>query len=328
MLKKILLTLTVLALFCVLVVLIGGWWLLNEEEYAGTQPRGLIEQGNMEHDNRSRTWQAYVPATLAENPALLLVLHGSRGGSGAAMRQQSFYAFDLLADKEGFIVIYADGFEQNWNDCRASASYSANTLGVNDVGFFRALVPVLEQRYAIDPSRVYAAGLSSGGQMAYRLGLEAPELVAGIAAIAASLPAPDNLGCTPVGEPVSTLIINGTEDAINPYNGGLVKVGADSSRGAVLSSVDTAAMWASFAGAPGPSAPEDWPDSNPKDKTTVHSQDWTAANGTRVRLITVNGGGHTIPHKEYRMPHLLGRTSHELTAAEAIWSFFTGEPND
>ena len=164
--------------------------------------------------------------------------------------------------------------------------------------------------------------------MASGRGLEAPELVSGIAAIAANLPGPGNQGCTPVGEPVSTLIINGTEDAINPYYGGVVKVGGDTSRGTVLSSEDTAAQWANFAGASGPSEPEAWSDKHPDDKTTVQSQDWTAATGTRVKLITVNGGGHTIPHAEYRMPNSLGRTSHDLTAAEVSRSFFADERND
>lgn len=324
MLKKVLITLASLLLLCGLIVLGGRWWLYSEDTYRGPELKGSIEQGNMEYGNRRRTWEIYVPPELPEQPPLLLLLHGSRG-NGEKIRKQSFYAFDTLADEEGFLVVYANGFERHWNDCRASASYSANTLGIDDVGFFRALISNLQQSHSIDPSRVYAAGLSNGGHMAYRLGLEAPELVAGIAAIAANLPVLDNLDCTAVGEPVSTLIINGTEDAINPYTGGLVKVGADTSRGLVLSSQDTAALWASFADASGPSDNKAWPDKDPGDTTSVYSQEWISASGTAVTLVTIKGGGHTIPHTEYRMPYILGRTSHDLTAAQLIWSFFTTE---
>lgn len=39
-------------------------------------------------------------------------------------------------------------------------------------------------------------------------------------------------------------------------------------------------------------------------------------------LVTVVGGGHTIPHPRNRMPRLLGPTSHDADAVAAIWEFF------
>ena len=83
---------------------------------------------------------------------------------------------------------------------------------------------------------------------AYRLGLEAPDAVAGIAAIAANLPADQNLGCQPSGRPVRTMIVNGTEDPVNPYQGGVVEILGDSSRGMVRSAGETARYWAGLAG--------------------------------------------------------------------------------
>ena len=51
----------------------------------------------------------------------------------------------------------------------------------------------------VDPSRVYATGLSTAARWPIAWGLEAPGLVAGIAAVAASLPVAGNLDCEPSG---------------------------------------------------------------------------------------------------------------------------------
>ena len=142
------------------------------------------------------------------------------------------YGFDVLAERHGFVAVYPDGYQRHWNDCRGSANYAANTEDIDDVGFLRALVQQMVEEQGVDPERVFATGLSNGGQMAYRLGLEAPELVAGIAAMAANLPVASNLDCMPSGEPVAAMVMNGTADPVNPYEGGLVEIFGNTSRGA------------------------------------------------------------------------------------------------
>ncbi|MAA87336.1 MAG: polyhydroxybutyrate depolymerase [Haliea sp.] len=240
------------------------------------------------------------------------------------MRDASYRAFELLADREGLVVVYADGFENHWNDCRGGASYSANEENIDDVGFFRALVAVLGKTYNADLRRVYATGLSNGGHMAFRLALEAPDLIAGIAPIAANLPVQDNMDCEPSGKPVATLIINGTDDPVNPYAGGVVDVFGDTSRGQVRSSFDTARYWATLAGYNGPAEQQTWFERATGDGTTVTSAAWSSTSGPPVGLISVEGGGHTVPNLKYRMPRILGKTSHEFNTAEIIWAFFSG----
>jgi len=41
-----------------------------------------------------------------------------------------------------------------------------------------------------------------------------------------------------------------------------------------------------------------------------------------VRLLAVHGGGHTVPHPDFSMPRLLGRTSRDHAAANLVWEFF------
>ena len=106
----------------------------------------------------------------------------------------------------------------------------------------------------------------------------------------------------------------------------MVTVGGDSSRGLVRSALDTARYWAALAGYTGKGAFAVWPERAADDSTTVESTLWSAVGKQPVQLLTVVGGGHTIPHPVFRLPRILGRTSHEFEAAEVIWEFFsTGE---
>ena len=304
-----------------LAVVLGWWWYLRADPMVAPELPGTLEPGTLEHDGIQRNWLAYIPAAKPPAPALVLVMHGSLG-NGERMRAASRYGFDVLAERFGFIAVYPDGYENHWNDCRGGASYSANTENIDDVGFLRALVRRYEAEQGVDPARVFATGLSNGGQMAYRLGLEAPDLVAAVAAMAANLPVAGNIDCEPSGQAVAALVMNGTADPVNPYGGGLVEIGGDSSRGNVLSAVDTALYWAGLAGYDSTGVKQAWPKQLEDDPTSVESTLWSAAGRVPVSLVTINGGGHTIPHPVFSLPRILGPTSHQLDGPETIWSFF------
>jgi polyhydroxybutyrate depolymerase len=85
---------------------------------------------------------------------------------------------ERIAEKDD-VVVYPDGYEGHFNDCRRVASYSARTLNVDDVGFIKRIVERLGAEKKINPERVYAIGCSNGGHLALRLALEAPELIKG-----------------------------------------------------------------------------------------------------------------------------------------------------
>lgn len=283
---------------------------------------GDLRRGSLSVGDLSRSWSVYVPARLPTRPPLVLALHGSMG-DGEQMREGTFRAFDALADREGFVVAYPDGFEAHWNDCRREGPYRANALDVDDVAFLRALVRRLAEELGVDPERVYATGISNGGQMAYRLALEAPELVAAVAPVAAGLPDDANLDCAPSGRPVAILILNGTADPMNPFEGGRVALyGIWGNRGTVLSSDASAAWWAALAGHRGPPRRRRAPDRDPDDGSWVEVATFGDGPGPEVVHLVVHGGGHTFPHPRGSYPRLLGRTNHDIDAASEIWSFF------
>jgi polyhydroxybutyrate depolymerase len=283
---------------------------------------GELRRGSLRAGDRDRTYALYVPRALAPRPALVLALHGSMG-NGEQMREGTYYRFDELADRDGFAVAYPDGYEEHWNDCRRVAPYAANALDVDDVAFLRALVERLERELGIDPDRVFATGLSNGGQMAYRLALEAPDLVAAVAPVAAGLPDEANLDCAPAGRPVAILILNGTMDPMNPFAGGRVALyGLWGDRGTVLSSDASAAYWASLAGHAAPPQRRRYPDLSRQDASWAELVTWSDGPGPEVAHLVVHGGGHTFPSPRWRYPRFIGPTSHDLDAADEIWTFF------
>lgn len=73
--------------------------------------------------------------------------------------------------------------------------------------------------------------------MAFRLALEAPPRFRAVAAVSASVPTPENFKCKPAGQGTSSvMIMNGTRDPINPFEGGEVKFLGLLKRGKVRSS--------------------------------------------------------------------------------------------
>lgn len=300
-------------------------WQLRETQPAMPRLEGELRSSSLAVNGRKRTFAFYVPPRVRPNPQLLLVLHGSMM-DGERMRVATGYAFDEIADREGFLVAYPDGYQGHWNDCRAVGDYEAKRLAIDDVAFLKTLTDWFRAEYNVAANEVFAVGVSNGGQMSYRLALEAPEFVRAIAAIAASLPTTENQTCVPSGRPVATMIVNGTDDPLNPHAGGRVALfGIFIRRGNVLSTLATATYWANLAGHRAPPAVQDMPDNDPEDGATATRHRWSGDTKPSVALLVVHGGGHTIPHPEVSSRRILGRTCHDFSGAKEIWKFFAAE---
>jgi polyhydroxybutyrate depolymerase len=281
---------------------------------------GSIRRDSLQVGELRRGYVFYVPARLASHPPLLLALHGSMGNAGQ-MRRISAYRFEQLADEHGFIIVYPEAYEGHWNDCRKTFSSAAKRSRVDDVSFMRTLVAHFRSTYGVDSARVFAAGISNGGHLAYRLALEAPDLFRAVAAVAANLPTEENSHCTPAGGAVSVLILNGTDDPINPFEGGRVTVFGFGDRGTVRSARASAEYFARRNGSVGAPVVERVPQKGSA-RTKAERAHWRSTSGADVVLYTIRGGGHTLPHPRARGPRLLGRTHSALDGAEEIWRFF------
>lgn len=298
------------------------WWFLHTPAVPMPVLAGEFERGSLDEGGRPRTYGVYLPPRRAHPAPLVFVLHGSFG-TGERMRSDTAFAFDALADEHGFIVVYPDGVGRAWNDCRATGGGEAKREQVDDVAFLRALYRRLAAEYPVDGRRVFAAGISNGGQMALRLALEAPDLVLGVAAVAAGLPAAGNMDCRASGEARAVLLIDGTDDPVNPYQGGEVSwLGPIGRRGRVESAEASIAYWRELAGYGAGPFEHRYPDADPEDGTVATRQVWSGEGRPEVALITIHGGGHSFPDPVKSAPRLLGRTSHDVPAAAEIWRFF------
>jgi polyhydroxybutyrate depolymerase len=288
------------------------------------QPTAKLDHGNLLVGDRSRSFAYYAPEPLPPHSPLLIAFHGS-GGNGETFRRQTGYGFDRLADAHGFVVVYPDGYEGHWNDCRKAAPFSARKLHIDDVGFVRALIEHFQSTLGIDRARVFATGHSNGGHMAYRLALEMPDGIRAVAPISANLPTPENLDCQASGKSVPVLIMNGTRDPINPYSGGRVTLFGFGDRGNVCSSVDTATYFTQLGAISASPFKERLPGGS--ETLWVERSTWGSPGTVEVVLDTVHGGGHVVPQGVFRYPHILGLTDSAFDGPAEIWAFFARQPS-
>jgi polyhydroxybutyrate depolymerase len=268
---------------------------------------------------RERTYLIYVPANLPPQAALVIVLHGS-AMDAARMRVCTGYEFDCLADQHGFAVIYPDGYRRNWNDCRKHATFPAKRENIDDMSFIRALIARVIVEQAVDAKRVYAFGYSNGGHMTFRLAMEAPDEIAAVAAVAASLPTPDDSSCPQQGRTSRVMLVNGTTDPINPTRGNSHAIRLREQ----MSSMASAQHFAARNRITDPPIREQLPKGFLDDPTSVERLSWLASGKPVCSLYTVRGGGHIIPQQAYRFPRLLGKTTSGLNAPREAIRFFEG----
>lgn len=173
---------------------------------------------------RERAYYLQVPTTgPAGGRALVLVLHGRYQTPSAVME---FSGMEQLARERGFVVAFPSALGGGWNAGTCCAGGVRDQ--VPDVDFLDRVIADVRRRTPVDPRRVFVAGFSNGGMMAYRYACERSGLVAGIGVVAGAQSATAAYGtpehptqCRPA-RPVSLLHVHGAQDALVPYAGGVV----------------------------------------------------------------------------------------------------------
>jgi polyhydroxybutyrate depolymerase len=267
-----------------------------------------------------RVYYLHVPERLrsrADN-ALVLVFHGGLG-SGAIIARQT----DLVnyADRYGFIAVFPNAMESAWNDGRSTTESS-----IDDVGFIVALVEHIGESYGVDPRRVFATGASNGGMLTLRLACDSSERFAAFASVIANLPASYVSRCRPsAARPV--LMINGTEDRLMKWQGGVIpSLPGVGKGGEVISTERTVRFWAANNGCPVPPREEEFPDVAADGTRVVRHTYAECTSGKEVVLYEIRGGGHGWPGGPSRKgplaARLSGKVSQNVSASEVIVEFF------
>ncbi len=280
----------------------------------------------LNHDGIERTYHIVLPSDFStEEPSpLVIALHGG-GGQGSQFDQGATQGtLTAAADERGVVLVFPEGVDKQWCDGRfAQLDIERQCDTVDDVAFISEIIDDMIQNYGIDPTRVYATGISNGGFMSVRLAIDLSEKIAAVAPVAAQLSVALE-GKSPQ-LPIPIMIINGTEDPLVPFDGGDVRLfESGRSRGEVLSTAVTIEHFRQHNNCdPTPQLVE-LPDKDPDDGTTVTVETYTGCDdGAEVILVKVIGGGHTWPGgKPYLSPKLVGVVSHEINASEMILDFF------
>ncbi|MFN2273630.1 MAG: alpha/beta hydrolase family esterase [Anaerolineales bacterium] len=284
------------------------------------QAQGRPVKSEIDFDGRRRTYYLVRPEGIEDmqEVPLVLALHGGGGNARSMCRLKG--GIQELANSMGFLVACPQGIDHHWNDGRLVGERQTVREGVDDVGFLLAVIQELESNYPIDSNRIYVTGVSNGGMMTLRMACEASDTFTAAAAVIAELPA--ELDCSPQA-PLSILLMNGTEDPLVPWEGGLVHF-LRRPLGRVLSTQATISFWVTAQDCP-PDPEIAWlPDVDPEDGTRIRVETYAGCHGgSRVRLVAVEGGGHTWPGgSQYAPRFLLGAVSRDAAASELIWGFF------
>ena len=273
-----------------------------------------------ELDGRQREYLLYVPDNAArmQSPRpLVLVLHGG-GGTDRGMAKMTRHRFERLADRDGFYVAYPRAVDRMWQFADAGDPDSRDGQA-DDLGYFQAVLERVAAAYPVDPQRVFATGISRGGQASYFLACRLPGRIRAIAPFAMPLPGFLEDDCRQ-GPAVALLLANGTRDPLVPYDGGPITV-FRRERGEVLSSDATVDLWRRRNGC---TASLERAVLDPVDDgMDVHLTRWADCNGSPVVLVRISGGGHTWPSgRQYLPTALIGPVNRDVDGADIAWEFF------
>ena len=290
---------------------------------------GKDQKAFFKHDNLKRTFNIHIPSFYNKSVQvpLVIALHG-RGSNGWSMIVLTHKGLNKLADKDGFIIVYPDGIELNWNDGRMDeeANDRAHRENIDDIGFISALIDTMIKDYNINPKQVYVTGISNGAIMSYRLACELSHKITAIAPVDGNIPVMLYSQCSPT-RPVSVLAINNTDDPLVPFEGGDIYGRIRRiNLGKVLSVNESIGFWVNRNMCSITPVVTEEPDRDPRDGTRVTSKQYiNNFDGTEVILYAVDGGGHTWPGGfQYLPARVIGKTCRDIDASEVIWSFFKG----
>ncbi len=230
-----------------------------------------------------------------------------------------------------WIVIYPQGIrnklKSNWNDGRVHTQAGKESYAkINDIKFINSILTRLRENHPIDMQRIYATGVSNGAYLAQRLASEHADTFAAIAPVIGSMAESVAQRFSP-SQPVSVLMINGTDDPLVPYQGGMSKFGK-TSLGVALPVENVVQMWVNHNGNVPPPQIDTLPDSRPGDGCTIERYRYSGGlSSAEVILLKAHGGGHTSPgDKQYAPKKLIGATCYDIHASDVIVDFFAKHP--
>lgn len=255
-------------------------------------------EATIESSGGLREYLAILPPGYSPDAAtpLAFMFHGA----GSNKEEQLEYSeFAPVAAEGGAILVLPDAHpdSQRWSPVGPDGS------GVDDLRFFDDLLDRIRADFCVDPERVLASGMSSGGFMASAVGCQRSSRVSAVGAVAATMWVRQLCG---EAQPVAYVAFHGTADTVVPYAGGPGPFGLTT--GAVE---ESAQGWATQNGC----SPK--PVDRPVGTEVIH-RTWSGCAAT-TSLFSVQDGGHTWPGAA-ESP--IGKTTSDVDANTIIWDTF------
>lgn len=281
-----------------------------------------VERRDFQLQALERSYLVHAPAdasVVKGKRPLVLVIHGG-GGTARNMLRLTRGRFNELADEYGFYAVYPEAIDKLWDfgEGRTSAGIAHRR---DDLAYFSQVIAQMERAYPIDASRIFATGISRGGQAAFFLACKLPGRIRAIASVAMSLPAFLQDDCSQ-GPPVPLALFNGTADPLVPYGGGMITL-LGHERDRVLSTDQTLALWRTRNGCSQTAAGIETLN-GASDSGRAEHLTWADCGAGRIELYRIVGGGHTWPSGRQYLPRsLVGDVSRDIDGAAEAWRFFS-----
>jgi polyhydroxybutyrate depolymerase len=243
----------------------------------------------------------------ARNKPLLLCFHG---GLARVQLLVQTSGIAIVGQRHGYAVVFPEA-KDGWIDSRPERGGSTR-----DLNFVDALLDSLIATNQVDPSRMFALGISNGGLFLYRMVGERPVRFAGVATALANMPVAERSAGS--GPPIPITMIFGRQDRIQPWEGGrLLRSAKLGVGGEVVSAEATLRLWLR----------RNRTEGAPKSRRLVSAghpidiEDYAAASdGAPVRYVTVGNWGHRWPC----WGNALSVSANDFNAANLVMDFFSG----
>ena len=280
----------------------------------GNEETGIVEERVIEHEGLERSFLIYVPTNIKENAPLVVAIHGYTSSAKTLM---GYSGINQVADKEGFLVAYPQGTKDSRDNNFFNVGYEFHSDSkVNDVNFIREIVLNLTKDYKLNSKRVFATGMSNGGDMSYLLACTSSDLFTAVAPVAGVMMKDTLENCNPEKK-IPIFEIHGTKDSISKFEGDMNN---EDKWGAYYDLPSTIEFWVNKH-ALNEKETIQLENKNTEDGTTItFERYWSDESQQEVWFYIVNDGNHTWPG----MTGLFSRTANQdINSAEEIWKFFS-----
>lgn len=314
-------------LFCSLLIL-SVFSCSTDSEPVNGFPSPGTHQFQIESGGLEREYLIYIPESFDESTEypVLFVFHG---GGGQAEVTLGNNGWPEKANMEHFIIVLPEGSRENpdepasftnnpqsWNDGSGRDALGAVERGVDDIKFVRTIITDIRSKLSVNSLQLFATGFSNGASMSFRIGRELNNDFTAIAPVAGSDWLPNLIPENPPG----VLYITGTNDPLNPFEGGDIFRGGNF-MGEKPPVEEMILEWAILHGC------DDIANTETENDVTTYDYncDITPEPITMLALI---GHGHHWPGSSSLLPaFIVGPNSTDLDATSTIWDFFEGYIN-